>query len=130
MKKTIWCVLGAFALTLISGAAFARSVQDTVVADIPFAFNIGNTELPAGQYEIYPQSDSGLNLVIRNLNTGRSIITPTVTRIESRGPAEPVLVFDKVNDKSYLAEVRPDVADGFLLKVVSQKHARVLAKSS
>ena len=130
MKKTIWCALAVFALAMSSGAAFAQMSIDKVVADIPFAFNVGNTELPAGQYEIYPQSNAGLDLVIRNVVTGKVLITPTVTRIEFKETARAELVFDKVSDKSYLAEVHPDVADGFLLKVASEKHTHVTVKSS
>lgn len=130
MKKAAWLIPAMFVLALCSGVAVAHSLSATVAANIPFAFNVGNVQLPAGAYEIYPESDDGLNLMIRNTVTGKSVVTSTVTRIESRESGNAELVFDKVNDTCHLAEVRPADADGFLLKATSQKQTRVTVRSS
>jgi hypothetical protein len=130
MRKAVWFVLAMFALALASGAALAQSPSETVVANIPFAFQVGKIQLPAGEYEIYPAEDSGLSLVVRNMVTGRSIVSSTLARIEWREFEKPELVFDKVDDTCYLAEVHSGAADGFALKTVSEKHSRVTVKSS
>ncbi len=58
---------------------------------------------------------TGFDLVIRNLDTGMSVVTPVWTRIVAIHPGKAELVFNKVDDKSYLTEVIPAVSDGFKL---------------
>jgi hypothetical protein len=48
---------------------------------VPFAFYVGKAELPAGPCEVFPQNDGAFDLVIRNLNTGKAVVMPVISRI-------------------------------------------------
>ncbi len=122
MKKFGWLVGAVLALALCAGAVFAQISVNRVTANVPFAFYVGKTELPAGRYEIYQPGDTALDLVIRNMETGRAILVPVLTQgiPNETGTAE--LVFKKVDDKPYLSEVLPRWSDGYELKGIHVKH--------
>jgi len=123
MKKQIRYILVVFAFVLGCGAAFAQMVPERVVATVPFAFYVGKTELPAGQYEVFPEGDTTFDLVIRNMSTGSSVLVPVLSRSESGVTDRAELVFKNVDDKSYLAEVRPAEMDSYELASLPAKHA-------
>jgi hypothetical protein len=123
MKKHTWYVVAACALALCGGAAYAQMSPGRVVANVPFAFYVGRTELPAGQYEVFPENDAAFDLVIKNLSTGKAIVVQAISRIETGESNKAELVFNKVDDKSYLAEVRPAQSEGFELIAAPTKHS-------
>ncbi len=115
MRKLGWLLLVVLALAIGAGMVFARTPMNMVNAKIPFSFYVGKTELPAGEYEVYQADDEAMDLVIRNLATGKAIVVPVLTRAISDHSGKPELVFEKVDDKSYLAKVFPAVVDGYEL---------------
>jgi hypothetical protein len=130
MKKHTRYIVAVFVLALCGGAAFAQMSPERVVANVPFAFYVGKTELPAGQYEIYPESNEAFDLVIRNLSTGKVIVVPVLTWIKTGEADKAELVFNKVDDKSYLAEVHPAQFDGYELIGSPVKHSHGTVKTS
>ena len=130
MKKHAWFVGVMFAVALFGCVAYAQMVPERIVAYVPFAFYVGKTELPAGHYEVYPQNDQQFDLVMRNLNTGQALYLPVITRVGLPGNGKAELVFDKVDQKEFLSEVRPVIADGFEVGRVPSKHTHVTVKSS
>ncbi len=126
MKKLGLFAVVALVLALCASAAFAQMQSSRVVANVPFTFYVGKTELPAGRYEVYPANQTAMDLVIRNLGSGKAIVMPVRTRIESSEFGNPELVFQRVDDKSYLSEVKPGAADGFELRGAPVTHGHTV----
>ena len=121
MKKQTLVVAGVcvVALALASSLAWAAS---SVFVDAPFSFMAKDTAMPAGHYEIRPDSDM-TNLVIRNTggSSGRTVTVPVIERLADTGAKESKVVFDKVEGKHYLSEVHIPGMDGFLVGIAKGK---------
>jgi hypothetical protein len=90
----------------VSAHAQTSSVQK-VIANIPFAFNVGKTTLPAGKYTITvlnPTSDRK-TLQIRSLNGRSSAIVLTMTSNGSLSDSAK-LVFERYDDRYYFAQAQ------------------------
>lgn len=87
--------------------AINAQAQTKVIANVPFAFNVGKTTLPAGKYTITvlnPTSDRKI-LQIRSLN-GRSsavVLTMNVIRTASE---KAKLVFERYGDRYVFAQAQ------------------------
>lgn len=121
MKKQTLVVAGVcvVALALASSLAWAAS---SVFVDAPFSFMAKDTAMPAGRYEIRPDSDM-TNLVIRSTggSSGRTVTVPVIERLADTGAKESKVVFDKVEGKRYLSEVHIPGMDGFLVGIAKGK---------
>jgi hypothetical protein len=76
-------------------------------ARIPFAFNVGKTELPAGEYTVTvlnPNSDRSV-LRIRS-NDGRSSAMIQTTGVTSANVSNARLVFSRYGDTYYFAQAQ------------------------
>lgn len=130
MNKKIRNVLALFAVALCAGSVFAQISPLRVEANVPFEFYVGDTQLPAGQYEVYPDGVGELSLVIRNMQTGATVLAPIAMRTGTVERVKAELVFDKAHDRTYLSVVRPLWADGLQLNAVHTKQSHVVVKSS
>ena len=109
MKRHINILLAiivlASALT-VSTQAQSASAQK-VVANIPFAFNVGNTNLPAGKYTISvlnPTSDRKV-LQIRSTN-GRASAMIQTNSVTGNTSDDAKLVFQRYGDRYYFAQAQ------------------------
>ena len=78
-----------------------------VVANIPFAFNVGNTSLPAGKYTITvlnPSSDRKV-LQVRSSN-GRSTAITQTTNVIGDASDDSKLVFHRYGDRYFFAQAQ------------------------
>jgi len=130
LNKKIRNVLALLAVVLCAGSVFAHVSSQIVVANVPFEFYVGDSQLPAGQYEVYPDGIGELSLVIRNVRTGATVFAPIAMRTGVVEMMKAELVFDKTQDRTYLSVVRPLWADGLQLNAVRTKHSHVVVKSS
>ncbi len=90
----------------VSAHAQTSSVQK-VIANSPFAFNVGKTTLPAGKYTITvlnPTSDRK-TLQIRSLNGRSSAIVLTMASNGSLSDSAK-LVFERYDDRYYFAQAQ------------------------
>ena len=90
----------------VSAHAQTSSVQ-RVIANIPFAFNVGKTTLPAGKYTITvlnPTSDRK-TLQIRSLNGRSSALVLTMTGNGNLSD-NAKLVFERYDDRYYFAQAQ------------------------
>lgn len=95
-------LIGVFAVCV---QAQSRSSQQLTV-DVPFAFNVGNTELPAGEYTvkiINPSSDRAV-LQIRDAKGQSSTLVGT-TDIVGRSVTSAKLSFNQYGAQYFLAQV-------------------------
>jgi hypothetical protein len=107
--------LGKLFLTLcllaVGGGVVANAQISTIPgiqADVPFAFQVGDTTLPAGKYDIKALDDNEPNVLeIRSVNGGKSIVfeTEDAQKREDKVAKKTELVFDKVGDQYFLSQV-------------------------
>ena len=79
------------------------SAQTIVKANVPFAFTVGQTEMPAGNYVISSVSESAI--AIRDRNKGASVISLYRSEQPTSKDRTAKLVFHKYGDKYFLSQV-------------------------
>ena len=82
-----------------------------VKAQIPFAFNAGNTRLPAGDYTIVRTTDINPDMEIRNADDTIGVLLIVEDTPSAMHPQNAELVFDKINQKEFLREVHTTQTD-------------------
>ncbi len=120
-------VLGATALMAVV-PAFA---QDRVDATIPFAFNVGSTTLPAGNYEV--RAVFAKSLVIQNGTTNQAAMALAMSAAPKAisGTEEAVLVFHKYGDRCFLSEIRtPDNTQTISASKLEREAAKEAAETA
>jgi hypothetical protein len=93
-------VLGFLALLLLPQAVSAQA--DVVTIDIPFAFLVGDTMLPAGTYQITKIKDG--NYRIANLKGDQKAMFMTETATNPTPVASFTLMFNAYGDQYYLSK--------------------------
>src|ERR1700722_20404577 len=90
-------------IALCSAPLFAQSSVN-LTAEVPFAFNVGEIWLPAGQYRIYGQKGSPiLTLLIENKEAIAMIPTTSVPKLDDS--KQTVLKFRIYGERRYFAGV-------------------------
>jgi len=95
IKTSLWAmtVLCGGLFSLISPAnADTRQQGHIRKVNIPFAFRIGNSSLPAGQYRLEQWTSGSPSYYLKNVETGKSLMVTCLGGKEQR-PTE--LIFDK-----------------------------------
>ena len=94
---------GAFTVSTQAQSAGAQ----TVVANIPFAFNVGNTNLPAGKYTITVLNPSSDRKVLRIRSTsGRSAAITQTTNVIGNASDDTKLVFHRYGNSYFFAQAQ------------------------
>jgi hypothetical protein len=65
------CVLGAGIAAMVTASAFATTFR-TEKVEIPFAFHVSKTSMPAGEYRVQQNFGSGIAFLV-NLQTGQQV---------------------------------------------------------
>jgi hypothetical protein len=130
MRPAKWFGIAALAVMLAAGTAPAYA-QTGVKVDIQFPFIVAGRTLPAGTYVI--EESSPEMLVVRSTTDVKAVASVVpITRIAQ--PALPFdqaeVVFDKGGDSSYLSEVWPTGADGFLVYAAKGAHTHARVKGA
>ena len=112
--------LVVMSLMLNTTGAYAQSY---VKADVPFAFNVGTAELPAGTYEIKVLSQS--TIMIQNSETGAAALS--IARRDDTRKTESKLVFDRVGAQYFLSEAWSSSGAAGMI-VPTSKHEKELKK--
>jgi len=94
--------LTAVAFLLLTGV-LSTYAQTTLKADVPFAFTVGQTEMPAGPYEI--SRISSQVITIRDADTGKAILSLVGSEQAHGKDGLPKLVFRKYGSKYFLSQV-------------------------
>jgi len=102
MKHTAGFFAGlSLAVAFLVGSAHADSAQK-ITANVPFDFTVGNTSLPAGQYD-FSRTDDNI-LVVRGAD-GHSFFTMTNAVRTTEQPEKSVLKFNTVEGRHVLVQV-------------------------
>jgi hypothetical protein len=109
MKK--YLVNGLAILCLLTGiggltASAMIDSDETIVADIPFDFVIGDQTLPAGKYTMKVSDDTNLNLLALRNDRGRTVLFFQTLDVEAnQEPRHTELVFNKIGDEYFLSRI-------------------------
>ena len=117
MKKSAATFLLTVVMVLFAGLATYAVEVHKLVADIPNAFSVAGTQLPAGRYEIELPEAVHKSVVVRSLDGKHTATALIVTGISAgpTQPSEPKLVFDLVGADYVLSEAWFPGHDGFLI---------------
>ncbi len=112
MKTLNTMILSVGAVALLGASGLCAQTRAT--ADIPFAFTVQNTTLPAGEYTMSEASPTGDLMSIRNVETHETIVVlaPGGEKAYRRVGDKNVLVFHKAGDRYFLAAVKTDAVCG------------------
>jgi hypothetical protein len=111
MKKQIAVAVALFVAVIAAGHCYAQ--RTVLKADVPFAFQVGNQPMPAGEYVIQRglAADGSLQL-IRRTDSSASVMALTNPVDAQGGKSEPVLVFHKYGNSYFLSEIWTGEAQG------------------
>ena len=109
MKKLSHISLATIILaTVMTAVTHAQTMsQPRVIANIPFAFTVGKTTLPAGRYSITvvnPSSDRKV-LQVRSLE-GRASAMIQTNSLNSHANDNAKLVFERYDDRYFFSEAQ------------------------
>ena len=124
MKRNFITMLSLVVMSLLLNATGAYA-QSYAKADVPFAFNVGAKQLPAGTYEIRVLGQSANEIMIRNTETAAAAVS--IARNEGPRDTESKLVFDRIGTQYFLTEVWKGFGAGGMI-VPTSKHEQELKK--
>src|SRR5215467_1340444 len=105
MKKRI---LAMTSLLVLCGfaATQAAKAQEPVAVNIPFAFTVGETALPAGEYRVQKMDSNSAVLLIRCDEPRKSIMVTTNAAGGGKVQEQSKLVFHRYGNQLFLSQVR------------------------
>ena len=126
MKKQTLAVAVALVISLVAaGRSVAR--PRVLSAYIPFQFEVGNSKLPAGQYEIESvPTGNGTIQTIRRADGSASARFSTMITEPREGGSSPELVFHKYGNDYFLSEIR--TGDNHTLQLFQSRQERESAR--
>ena len=113
MKKQIAVALAVALMAAAMAAGQCYAQRPTSRADIPFAFQVANQTMPAGEYLIERVSDTHLRAqMIRRTDSSAAAVAVTFAVDAKNGRSEPKLVFHKYGNSYFLSEIWTGRAEG------------------
>ena len=104
------------ALALVTAVVSANGQSQSVKADIPFEFAVGDKALPSGEYAIRSATLGGDAMMIRCENAKSSALRLTNAIEDKRNVGQVKLVFHRYGERYFLAEVWTGESGRELLK--------------
>jgi hypothetical protein len=126
MKRNLITILSLVVVSLMCNATSAFA-QAYAKANVPFAFNVGGAQLPAGTYEIKVLSQSPYKIMIENETRAAAV---SVARREGPSNTESKLVFNHVDNQYFLSEVWKDSAAGGMIVPTSKQEEELKTELS
>jgi len=119
---------GILMLSLAAVLAGDYAYAGTLTVNIRQPFIVGGKSFPAGRYRILADDENDQFVNIRNLATETSSEIRFDTRLSAREGENGSVVFDKVGNELYLAEIYIVGMDGFFFKGAPGKHKHLVVK--
>ena len=101
MKRNLIVTLSLVGMSLLLNINGAHA-QSVAQANVPFAFNVGSSQLPAGSYKITFEDLSGI-VTIRNSTTGAALLH--LGQREYFGDKSRKLVFQAAGNGYFLTQI-------------------------
>jgi hypothetical protein len=130
MKKQVLAGAGACVVVLALAGSLAWAGNAAKV-DIPFSFVVNDVvkdnTMPAGSYEIRPDTARPTRLVIRSTDGAHSMMVSVIERLAVTGATQPKIVFNRIGNSNYLSEIHIPGQDGYLVFVATghEQHTHV-----
>jgi hypothetical protein len=102
MKRNLITILSLVVMSLMFNASSAYA-QSFAKANVPFAFNVSQKQMPAGTYEVKVVGAASGTILIRNIETGESALS--IAGYEAPRSTEGKLVFNHVGHEYFLSQV-------------------------
>ena len=112
MKTKMFAVVAALLLSLVAANA-SHAQEGPLSVTIPFAFQVGNQTMPAGQYLVERPLTNSFSLQrLRQVN-GDAVATISTVAMEAKsGDRVPELIFNVYGRTYFLAQIWADSAHG------------------
>ena len=126
MKKQILAVAAALVFTALAPAQ--SHAQQITQAKVPFAFQAGNTMMPAGEYQIQRAlpSTKAVQQIRRTDSSASTFVRTNV--VESRDKnADPKLIFHCYSNECFLSEIWAGSGQG--LKLVQSRRVKEVSRA-
>ena len=126
MKRNVFGALMTLIVAFSIAVPVVQAQQTIMSANVPFAFNIGDKQLPAGAYAVREMDRATL---IQSKDSENRVLGI----YNYAGPSkadETKLVFDKVGDHYFLAQIWTSVRDEGLLVPESKQEKELRASNS
>ena len=102
MKKQILSLVGVLSLTLVAGSALA---QNRVQADVPFAFSVNRSIMPAGQYTLSTVGSGDTLLIQGDDKKSVKLVTPNHAEISSPSKTTKLVFHCYGKDQCFLYQI-------------------------
>lgn len=126
MKRNLFGILTTLTFALLISVPL--SAQTIATANVPFDFTVGQTQLPAGTYDISPLAHGAI--VIRDGKTAKSVASIFRWEDARKGDSATKLVFHKYGDKYFLSQVARGNGNGVMQLPTSKLEEEVRIASS
>lgn len=110
-KNKMFLTMIMFLSSMATGIGVAQGLDNNagIEANIPFAFTIENTRLPAGNYDVVGISDVDSIFEMQNDdNSVAVLLVPEETKDRLSQINAPEMVFDKIGNKYFLRELQTE----------------------
>ena len=115
-------------LTLVTAFIGVYAYAGELTVNIQQPFKAGGKEFPAGHYRILADSENNDYVNLVNLDTKTDDEIQFTTRLSPREGEWGEVVFDKVENDMYLAEIYIVGMDGFFFQGAPGKHRHLVVK--
>jgi hypothetical protein len=114
MRKQIISVAAAFLLSVVAaGQCRAQQAEGVMEVNVPFAFQVGNQTLPAGEYRMQRLSADMRGIELIRQSDGHKTLMATTLPVEQKdGKLSPRLIFYRYGNEYFLNEIWADGAQG------------------
>ena len=111
MKKQFAVAVGLLVAAMAAGPCFAQ--RTTSKAEIPFAFQVANQTMPAGEYLIQSVSSADERAQMISRTDSSSAAVALTFAVDARnGKSEPSLLFHKCGNSYFLSEIWTGLGQG------------------
>jgi hypothetical protein len=101
MKRNLIVTISLVVMSVFNvSGAYAQSAEQ---ANVPFAFNVGSSQLPAGSYRITVEDANAGPIMIGNSTTGAHVLS--LGQREYGGDGSWKLVFQHIGDRYFLTHI-------------------------
>lgn len=106
MKKPTYAFIGAlvFATIVAFSTARAQSINQELIANIPFEFNAGNKTLPAGEYSVRISNPASDLKILRIRSTNGDVVVLQMHSVLGRAQNSGKFVFHRYGNRYFLAQ--------------------------
>ncbi|MGB2889711.1 MAG: hypothetical protein WBC04_18615 [Candidatus Acidiferrales bacterium] len=105
MKKQAF-ELAVGLLVSMGAASVCYAQQPTLAGDIPFAFQVGDKTLPAGEYRVESMSTGSRDVQLIRQTDGSALTVVLTMAVDSKdGNSQPELIFNHYGNSYFLSQI-------------------------